>query len=78
MRNYYTLLYTQMEKLDPTLQPVLETQLHNILRRYEQHNVRPTELIEPIAALPGSSSADHAAATPSADEAPAKKKARKH
>jgi len=78
MRNYYTLLYTQIEKLDPTLQPVLETQLHNILKRYEQHNVRPSELIEPIAALPGSSSADHAAGTTAADETPAKKKAKKH
>ena len=78
MRNYYTLLYTQIEKIDPTLQSVLETQLHNILRRYEQRNVRPTELIEPIAALPGSSSADHAAVETPADEAPAKKKAKKH
>ncbi|MEI6560533.1 MAG: hypothetical protein WCO68_00435 [Verrucomicrobiota bacterium] len=77
MRNYYTLLYTQMEKLDPTLRPLLETQLHNTLIRYEQHNVRPTELIEQIASLPGSSSADHTAST-LPDEAPAKKKAQNH
>jgi len=78
MRNYYMLLYAQMEKLDSTLRPVLETQLHNILNRYEQHNVRPSALIEPIVALPGSSSADHAAVETPADDAPTKKKAQKH
>ena len=60
MRNYYTLLYTKIEKLDPSLQPVLERQLHDVLTRYEQHNVCPTSvLIEPIDAIPGSDSADH-------------------
>ena len=59
MRNYYTLLYTKIEQLDPSLKPVLETQLHYILRRYEQLRVRPTVLIEPIPALPGSRSTDH-------------------
>ena len=80
MRNYYTLLYTKIEKLDPSLEPVLEKQLHGILLRYEQHAVRPSVLIEPIAALPGSHSEDHGiteenpAASP---EAPHKKK-KKH
>jgi hypothetical protein len=60
MRNYYTLLYTKIGTLDPSLRPVLETQLCGILVRYEQSNIRPTVLIEPIAALPGSRSADHA------------------
>ena len=59
MRNYYTLLYTKMEKLDPSLSPVLEGQLHGILTRYEQHNVCPSVLIEPVVALPGSHSAEH-------------------
>ncbi|MCX6966740.1 MAG: hypothetical protein NTZ46_03000 [Verrucomicrobia bacterium] len=59
MRNYYTLLYTKIEKLDPSLKPVLERQLRGLLVRYEQHNVAPSVLIEPITALPGSHSADH-------------------
>ena len=79
MRNYYTLLYTKIEALDPSLQSVLEAQLYTILKRYEQHRVRPSVLIEPIAALPGSNSADHAAAAAPApeDEILTKKKARK-
>jgi len=80
MRNYYTLLYTKIEKLDPSLQPVLEGQLHDILLRYEQHKVYPSVLIEPIAALPGSDSADHgteAEKAASSSETP-KKKEHKH
>jgi len=63
MRNYYTLLYSKMEKLnsDPALFPVLEGQLHDLLASYEQHNVRPSVLTEPITPLPGSRSEDHAA-----------------
>ena len=69
MRNYYTLLYTKMEQADPALQPVLEVELHDMLRRFEQHNVRPTVLVEDVAALPGSTSADHAAGEQSAASA---------
>lgn len=65
-RNYYTLLYTAMEKLDPSLTAVLETQLYNILLGYEQSKVRPSELIEDVVALPGSHSADHAPAATTA------------
>ena len=61
MRNYYTLLYTKMEKIDPSLTEELEKQLHELLGRYEQHNVRPSVLIECVQELPGSHSADHAA-----------------
>jgi len=63
MRNYYTLLYTKMEKLapDPALFPVLEGQLHDLLISYEQHNVRPSVLTEPITPRPGSRAEDHAA-----------------
>ena len=77
MRNYYTLLYTKIEKLDPSLQPALEIQLHEILTRYEQHKVYPSVLIEPVVALPGSNSADHAPpageATPSGGKSSKKK-----
>jgi len=81
MRNYYTLLYTKIEKIDPSLQSVLESQLHEILVRYEQHKVYPSVLIEPIAALPGSNSADHgteAEKAASSSEASPKKKEHKH
>lgn len=60
MRNYYTVLYTKIEKLDPTLFPVLEGQLHDLLASYEQHSIRPSVLIEVITPLPGSRSEDHA------------------
>ena len=63
MRNYYTLLYTKMEKMDASLSPVLEKQLHAILLGYEQHKVCPSVLVEPVVALPGSNSADHGDST---------------
>lgn len=79
MRNYYALLYKNIEKLDPSLEPVLEGQLHLLLFKYEQHQVCPSVLIEPIAAVPGSNSADHGTeaekATPTPK--PSKKKANK-
>ena len=59
MRNYYTLLYTRMEKMDPSLNEELESQLHQVLVRYEQRIVRPSVLIECVKELPGSHSADH-------------------
>ncbi|MDD5349191.1 MAG: hypothetical protein PHQ12_03165 [Chthoniobacteraceae bacterium] len=79
MRNYYTLLYTKMEKLDPSLKEPLELQLHDTLRNYEQHLVYPSVLIENVTALPGSCSADHAApgASPDATPKPSKKKAKR-
>ena len=74
MRNYYTLLYTKIEQLDPSLRPILEPDLHNILAGYEQHNVCPSVLIEPVVALPGSSAADHGAAIESTSAKPKKAK----
>ena len=77
MRNYYTLLYTKIGQLDPSLTPLLNAQLHDILVRYEQHNVRPSILIECVSPLPGSASTDHAGlpGKPApAPEAPSKKK----
>ena len=62
LRNYYTLLYTQIEKLDPSLHDVVERRLYTELFALEQHRIRPSKLIEPIVELPGSHSADHAAA----------------
>lgn len=59
LRNHYALLYTKMEKLDPSLTTVLETQLFVILKGLEQTQVRPTQLTEKVVALPGSRSADH-------------------
>jgi len=59
MRNFYTLLYTKMEKSDPSLTVELESQLHDVLGRYEQHQVRPSVLVECVKELPGSHSADH-------------------
>ncbi len=81
MRNYYTLLYTKMEKLDPSLQAILEPQLRGILSRYEQHHVFPSELTEPIVALPGSHFSDHdGAAVPNANPSgkSSKKQEKKH
>lgn len=76
MRNYYTLLYTKMEKIDPSLTETLEPQLATILRRYEQHNVCPSILIEDVTPLPGSCSTDHGAesGTPEGTPKPSKKK----
>jgi len=59
MRNFYTLLYTKIEKIDPSLTVELESQLHDVLGRYEQHQVRPSVLVECVKELPGSHSADH-------------------
>ncbi|XHR28706.1 MAG: hypothetical protein ACFUZC_22660 [Chthoniobacteraceae bacterium] len=65
MRNYFLLLYTRIEKIDPSLCALAETELRNALLRYEQHNVCPSVLIEPgICPLPGSNSKDHPGAVP--------------
>lgn len=78
MRNYYTLLYTKMEGLDPSLKPVLERELHDVLVRYEQHNVRPSVLVEAVDELPGSDSADHCdSAAPEKPAKPPKRHSRK-
>jgi hypothetical protein len=61
MRNYFTLLYTKMEQLDPALKEPLEKELAGNLLRFEQHNVYPSTLIENVTPLPGSCSADHLA-----------------
>jgi hypothetical protein len=74
MRNYYTLLYTRIEKLDPSVYEMAEKELQESLARYEQTKVRPSILIEPgIRPLPGSCSADHAPGKckPSAPATPA-------
>ncbi|MEI6351823.1 MAG: hypothetical protein WCP06_12050 [Verrucomicrobiota bacterium] len=60
LRNYYTLLYLKIEKIDPSLHDTVEGILYNKLYSLEQHNVRPTKLIEPITEVPGSRSEDHA------------------
>ena len=80
MRNYYTLLYTKMEKIDPSLNEELESQLHGLLLRYEQHQVRPSVLIECVKELPGSHSADHApqgGKPAKSEEKPSKKQPKK-
>lgn len=77
MRNYYTLLYTKIEKIDPSLEGVLEQQLRGILMRYEQRNVCPSVLIEPIIALPDSNSADHGEAGEKSSDSSSKKKGHK-
>ncbi len=60
MRNYYTLLYTKIQKLDPSLFELAEREMHFALARYEQHQIHPTVLIEPgISPLPKSCSTDH-------------------
>lgn len=71
LRNYYTLLYTQIEKLDPSLHDVMERRLYTELFALEQHRIRPSKLIEPIVELPGSHSADHVAAKPGPEALPA-------
>lgn len=77
MRNYYTLIYTNMERLAPSLHDVLEDQLCGILERFEQHKVYPSPLIENVVELPGSHSADHvisgAKPTPASKHHPKKK-----
>lgn len=60
MRNYYTLLYTKIQKLDPSLFELAEREMHVALARYEQHQIHPSVLIEPgIHPLPNSCSTDH-------------------
>ncbi len=54
MRNYYTLLYAKMGKLDKSLKTALEKELAGDLRRLEQRRVYPSELVEAIRPLPGS------------------------
>ena len=61
MRNYYALLYTRIEKLDPTLTPAMEHALFRRLIILEPNRVAPAPLIEPIAELPGSHFKDHLA-----------------
>ena len=68
LRNFYTLLYTKIEKIDPSLHDVVEGMLYNQLLALEQANVRPSKLLEPIAAVPGSHSEDHATPTPAPDD----------
>jgi hypothetical protein len=80
MRNFYTLLYTKIEKIDPSLTVELESQLHDVLARYEQHHVRPSVLVECVKELPGSHSADHVSQSEKSDkspEKPSKKKPKK-
>jgi hypothetical protein len=69
MRNYYTLTAQKIEKLDPSLHQHMEAWLYKHLFAEEQHRVRPSKLIESIKPLPGSSSADHAAAAKAAEAA---------
>lgn len=74
MRNYYTLLYTRIEKIDPTVFDVAEKELYNALTRFEQNHIKPSILIEPgIQPLPHSRSADHkpGVCTPPATPRPA-------
>ena len=59
LRNYYTLLYTKIEKIDPSLHDVVEGILFTKLSGLEQHKVRPSKLIEAIPEVPGSHSTDH-------------------
>jgi len=59
MRNYYTLLFTQIEKLDPSLTAAAELLLFQQLSPLEQPALKPAKLIENIAELPGSHAADH-------------------
>lgn len=72
MRNYYTRLYSQIEQLDPSLHELVEKEWHDQLYRFEQHKVCPSVLIEPVTALPGSCSTDHAAPSPSPSPTPKK------
>lgn len=76
MRNYYLLLYTKMEKLDPSLTVPLERELYDNLRRFEQRGIRPSVLIEDVTPLPGSCSADHLppGVTPDATPKPVRSK----
>ncbi len=57
LRNYYTLLYAKMGRLDKSLKPALEKELTADLRRLEQRRVYPSELVEAIQPLPGSRAA---------------------
>ena len=63
MRNYYSLLTAKIERIDPSLTPVLELRLYQQLYALEQHKLRPARLLEPIAPVKGSNSADHAPPT---------------
>lgn len=59
LRDYYMLLYTKVERLDPSLHDTIEHILYTRLYALEQHRIRPSKLIEPIPVLPGSHSDDH-------------------
>ena len=59
LRNYYALLYTKIEKLDPTLKDTMEGVLYGQLLGLEQHRLVPAPLVEAIRELPGSHSDDH-------------------
>jgi hypothetical protein len=64
LRDYYTLLYTKIEKLDPALHDMIEQILYTRLFSLEQHRVRPSPLLEPIPVLPGSHSSEHLSGRP--------------
>lgn len=64
MRNYYTLLFSRIEALDPSLKATVENILYQQLVSLEQPSLKPAKLIENIAELPGSHSAAHAPPTP--------------
>ena len=59
MRNYYTMLATRIERIDPSLTRVVERVLYGQLYALEQHKVWPAKLIEPITPVKGSRSEDH-------------------
>lgn len=55
MRNYYTLLYRKIAKLDPSVEKAALQQLQAKLATLRQSRIRPSTLIEDIKRVPGSS-----------------------
>ncbi len=55
MRNYYTLLYNKIAKMDPSVEKAAMQQLHRKLSAMKQNRIRPSVLIEDIRRIPGSS-----------------------
>ena len=55
MRNYYTLLYKKIARLDPSVEKAAMQQLYRKLSAMKQNRIRPAVLIEDIKKVPGSS-----------------------
>lgn len=78
LRNYYTLLYRKIAKLDPSVESVAIAELRGKLTALEQSHIRPSTLIEAIKPVPGSNVSDLGPAPHTEEEKDSSKHGKKH